>query len=142
VSAGGKTNIDSLYHLYRAHKIPVYVMFDNDRGGRLEDIAPNSMLTRMLGLDENNMPDGAVKAEYAILEEDFEKTVKADLEWDEPNLYEELSGAACELLGGKSKPLVARYIANMLAAQNTIPKTVRRIAQAVKQMIDPKEVPF
>ena len=44
VSAGGETNVDSLYHLYRAHKIPVYVMFDNDRGGRGEDIAPNGML--------------------------------------------------------------------------------------------------
>ena len=71
VSAGGKTNVDSLYHLYKGHELPVYVMFDNDRGGRAEDIAPNSVLTRMLGLEETDMPDGAVEAEYAILEGNF-----------------------------------------------------------------------
>jgi putative ATP-dependent endonuclease of OLD family len=122
VSAGGKTNVDSLYHLYKAHELPVYVMFDNDRGGRAEDIAPNSVLTRMLGLEETDMPDGAVEAEYAILEGNFEKAVKADLEGD---LYDELHAEACEKLGSKSKPLVARYIANELTDINIVPGTVK-----------------
>jgi putative ATP-dependent endonuclease of the OLD family len=140
VSAGGKTNIDSFYHLYRAHEIPVYVVFDNDRGGRSEDIAPNAMLTRMLGLEESDMPDGAIEDAYAILEGDFEKTIKADLECDRPGLYDCLHSEACTTLGGKSKPLVARYIANQLGERSIVPSTPSKIIQAVKAMIDSEEM--
>ena len=45
-------------------------------------------------------------------------------------------------LGGKSKPLVARYIANKLVARNIVPTTARNIALAVKELVDPAEIPF
>src|SRR5262249_3803287 len=68
VSASGKTNVDALWHLYDAHCIPCFVMFDNDRGGEQKNKNWNSVLTRMLGLKENAMPDAAVGEAYAILE--------------------------------------------------------------------------
>jgi predicted ATP-dependent endonuclease of OLD family len=36
VNANGKENLDSLFHLYSSIDIPVFTVFDNDRGARQE----------------------------------------------------------------------------------------------------------
>jgi putative ATP-dependent endonuclease of the OLD family len=136
VNAGGKTNIDSLYHLYRAHGIPIYVVFDNDRGGQAEDIGPNAVLTKMLGLEEAVMPDGIVAADYAILEKNFESVIRSDLDaMGGDGLYDDLHAEACQALGGKSKPLAARYIADQLTENGLIPATIMQIAKAVEELV-------
>src|SRR5690606_18302724 len=115
---------------------PTYLVFDNDRGGNSSDIDLNAVLTRMLGLKESKMPDGAVGAKYAIIEGNFEKTVKRDLEVVESGLYDTLRREAEAYLGSNAgKALIARFMARRLVERDTVPATVRQIIEAVKAWV-------
>lgn len=132
VNANGKTNIDVLYQLYREHGLRLYVIFDNDRGAKRSgnDKDYNCVLTRMLGMNEQKEPVGAVEKDYAILERDFETQLESDIESIRPGLYASLrEKAAGELGGGLGKPLTARYISNQLTAQGIVPKTLEAIIE-------------
>lgn len=136
VNANGKTNIDALYHLYTEHGFCVYVIFDNDRGGNIRDVQYNAVLTRMLGLAENNNPDGAVTRCYTIFNKEFESQVKSDLDSVHPGLYDSLRNKATEELGsGLGKPLVARFIARKLVAQGIVPSTISLIVEEINKLL-------
>lgn len=136
VSAGGKGNADQLFQLYETLGFPTYLVFDNDRGGNSSDIDLNAVLTRMLGLKESKMPDGAVGAKYAIIEGNFEKTVKRDLEVVESGLYDTLRREAEAYLGSNAgKALIARFMARRLVERDTVPATVRQAIEAVKALV-------
>lgn len=142
VNAGGKTNLDLLFQIFEGFEIPVYMIFDNDRGDNGEkNLALNRMLLKMLGEPEEDMPNGRVKATYAVSDKDFEDAVKKGLEAIEPGLYDRLAQEAGEKLGGGSKPLRAKYIANYLAGSNQIPSVVVDVISALKEMVKEPEEP-
>lgn len=140
ISANGKGNIDQLFQLYKTHGFPVFVVFDNDRGGDKDDIRVNLILTRMLELPETDMPDAAIGDYYCIIDKNYENTIKDDLDKNYQGLYEKLKAEAVETLGKNAgKALVARYMAGKLAEQNIIPHIVAKILDAIKKLISPKD---
>jgi len=116
VSAGGKTNIDQLYHLYTSFGLPTYVIFDGDRGSHDPAKARwNRILLRMLGQPELDEPAQSITPTFAVLETDFETSLAASLEAAQPGLYAELNQAATNHLGpAAGKGLVARFVANAI----------------------------
>ena len=139
VSANGKGNLDALYQLYEGHGIPVFLVFDNDRGGKHEDIKPNCILTRLIGLNEIEMPNPTLTDRYCILEKNFESMLSHELEAIDPEHYATLQKEASDLLGPRpGKPIVARYMATELQARGIVPPTFRKIAEAVAQLANPQ----
>lgn len=128
VNAGGKTNLDILYHIFVGFEIPTYVIFDNDRGSKeANNPALNRMLLRMLDQTEEDMPDGCVTESFAISDKDFEDAIRKSLETDHAGLYEKLIGEAGEVLGSTGKPLRAKFIAERLATMGIVPSCVAEI---------------
>ena len=56
VSAGGKAGLDALHQLYDGLGLPVFLLFDNDVGGDAKGIPLNKVLTRLVGVAENERP--------------------------------------------------------------------------------------
>jgi len=96
VSAGGKTVIDSLLHLYQAHGIKTYVIFDNDKGKEPAKRAYNKVICRALGISETDLPFPVVMDGYAVLDGDWEEQVEIQLELLKPGLYRSLVTQARE----------------------------------------------
>jgi putative ATP-dependent endonuclease of OLD family len=138
VAARGKIVIDTLVQLYDAHAIPTYVIFDNNDEIKADDKNYNRVLCRLLGLPETDAPAAATTSHYAILSGNWEAQMKADLEQARPGLYDTLQLEARASLGlspEKENPLVARYIAERLVAENAIPGFVREITHRLKQRV-------
>ena len=136
VSAGGKGNLDSFFHLYSSLEIPVYTIFDNDRNS--EGRGHNPMLCRMLSLPEIDVPSGVCADRYCIFEGDYEATMSADLSASHPGWYDSLrQDAATVLGGGAGKAIVARYMARQLIAQGVVPTTMRKLVEAIARMARP-----
>ncbi len=66
IQSRGKTSLDAYYQLYKAHEIPVFVVFDNDSNKTGKDREWNKVLTRMLGLSETDDPAHQVGTNYAV----------------------------------------------------------------------------
>jgi putative ATP-dependent endonuclease of the OLD family len=143
VSANGKHNLDQLFQLYTAHGIPVYIVFDNDEGGEPKDIHHNRILTRMLGLPEQEMPAPVVSDRYAVIGKTYERAIEADLNAMQPGLYGDLKAEAEAYLGKVGKPLIARYMARNLTRRGIVPQTVSELIDALKRMVtlDAEETP-
>jgi putative ATP-dependent endonuclease of OLD family len=136
VGASGKNNLDQLYQLYDAHQIPIYLIFDNDLGGRPDEVACNKVLLRMLGQVEETMPAAVVCDRYAIINGNYERAIKADLEQEYDGLFDRLHGCALEELGSRAgKALIARHMARALVELCIVPNTVRSIINEVKRRL-------
>lgn len=136
VSAGGKTVVDTLAHLYTAHSIPTYVIFDNDADKGPGDRAYNMVLCRLLGLIETDLPAAQVAGSFAILDGDWERQMERDVDghWGLGSYAALVNDArnALQLKGGRNKPLVARFVAERLAGNNCVPAFVQQLAIAIR----------
>ena len=136
VSAGGKAGLDALHHLYAGLGFPVFLLFDNDVGGDARDIRLNKVLTRLVGLAEEERPAPVVAGRHAILQPDFEGTVRAEVELVQPGLYDSLKvEAAAEFGAGAGKPIQARYIARKLTERAIFPPTIKAVVEALPAML-------
>lgn len=138
VPARGKTNIDLFFHLYQAHGLHVFAIFDNDMHKKSSDNdrAWNRVLTRMLGLEESVDPVACTGRNYAILNGDYEQAMREDLEKQDEGLYEDLYNKAVSNLG-TSKPLIARYMAAELVKSDIVPDFISEIIEAIRVLADP-----
>ncbi len=134
VNARGKSSLDSFYQLYEAFRIPTFLVFDNDRGGRTKEREHNATLLRMLGEEEETDPDGVVRDGFAIVEGNYEEAVRAFLEEREPRKYEQLALWATAVLGGESKGLRARFITQKLVEEDIVPPFIREIVGALRAL--------
>ena len=135
VNAHGKHNLDQFYQLYTAFGIPVYLIFDNDRGGQSSDLAHNEVLLRMLGQPASKEPAAVVADTFAIVDRNFEETVKSALDAIEAGKYQTLNQEAAEQLGGKAgRGLVARFMAKRLVQEHCTPTFIAEIAEAIRPL--------
>lgn len=137
VSAGGKSAIDTLFQLYDLHGLRTYTLFDND-SGKPSEKAANRTLSRLLGGKEEDEPAACVKEDHAILQGDWEKQCRADVENIQPGLYDELEAQArgeLNIPGDRNKPLVARFVAEALAQRGHFPQFVKDILDEVKKKL-------
>ena len=136
VSAGGKTVLDTLVHLYAAHDIPTYVIFDNDKNRAPEERAFNAVLCRLLNLIETDLPEAQVGARCAVLDGDWEQQVEKDLDAAQgAGFYSKLAGearASLQIKGNRNKPLIARYVAERLRSLGLLPSFASELANAIK----------
>lgn len=138
ISAGGKTALDTLQHIYRAHDIPTYLIFDNDEGQKADDKKYNKVLCRLLEIAETDSPARVISDGFAILGGDWEKETERGIEEEHPGLYAELVSEARLTLGlnpNRNKPLVARYVAQALVDQGIVPPFVAEIIEKVRLKI-------
>lgn len=132
VNAHGKDNLDQLYQMYQAFGIPIYLIFDNDRGGEEGKLRANETLLRLLDQPVCREPDGVIADVFAILEGDFEKEMMRYLG---DGKYNGLKNAAAQELGAKAgKGLVARFMAQQLISEGTIPEFIKEILCKVKSL--------
>jgi putative ATP-dependent endonuclease of OLD family len=78
LQAGGKNNLDRPAAIFKALKIPVYVVWDCDRKpSTIEDEASNRALQRLLGVDEANIEAAISRLtdSYACFEGTLESTL-------------------------------------------------------------------
>jgi hypothetical protein len=135
--------VPTLMQVYSAHKIPTYVVFDNDAGTR-QDRDSNRIMCRLLGIGEKDTPPAQITARHAVLGGDWETQMKADLEIIQTGLYDALVAEARQALGigtGRNKPLVARYVAEQLIARGIMPAFVSAITRYLKQNIGLEQSP-
>jgi putative ATP-dependent endonuclease of the OLD family len=137
VNARGKLSLDAFYQLYTAFGIPTYVIFDNDRGGSDKDLERNERLLLMLGEEPVPEPDGIVTDDFAIVEGNYEKALSEHLNGIEPRKYEGLIRHASSILGGDSKGLTARFIANRLVEEDIVPPFIEDIVEAIRRLGEP-----
>lgn len=138
VSAGGKAGLDALHHLYAGLGFLVYLLFDNDVGGDARDIRLNSALTRLMGLAGEERPTPIVGVRHAILQPDFEGTVRAEADRLQPGLYDSLKAEASAEFGANAgKPIQARYIARKLTERAIFPQTIKAVIEALSAMLTP-----
>ncbi|MBU2359580.1 MAG: AAA family ATPase [Alphaproteobacteria bacterium] len=138
VSAGGKTALDTVQHVYHAHQIPTYLIFDNDETGKADDRKYNEVLCRLLNIEETITPSPIISNDYAILKCDWETETETELEALHPGLYQTLVDEARSNLGlqpKRNKPLVARYIAQALIQRSIVPPFVVQIVEKLKEKL-------
>lgn len=139
VSANGKTAIDTLAHLYAAHGIRSYVIFDNDAGQNAHDRAYNKTMCRLFDLPETDLPKATVESNYAILDGNWENQCSSDF-FVGHDMYDALIKDAKEALGisgNRNKPLVARYVAEKLAESDNVPYFVTQIIDRLREKLPP-----
>lgn len=74
IPCGGKTNIDRPTAIFGALGIPVYAVWDGDKGKDDANPAHNHLLLRLFGVDPENWPS-RIEATFACLEVDLERTI-------------------------------------------------------------------
>lgn len=133
ISADGKSNLYQFFQLYKAFGIPVYLVFDNDRGGKDDkDLEMNERLLTALGQSPTREPDGVVDSSFTILEGNFERQMADSIS---PSKYEFLRvEASRQFGGGAGKGIVARFMANKLVEENKIPSFIKDMIQAIKEL--------
>jgi putative ATP-dependent endonuclease of the OLD family len=143
VNARGKDNLESLYHLYKGLGFKVFVIFDNDLSKPISGAkdrerrqASNRRLTRLLQLPETDTPEASVGPNYAIMDGDFERTVRREVEAEQAGLYDQLTAEAATKYGTESKPIKARYVADYLMMVSFVPPTIRFILRMLLEMLE------
>lgn len=138
VASGSKSAIDTLAHIYEAHSIRRYIIFDNDVGNPQER-ATNRTLCRLLRIGEEETPAARVHPDFAILQGNWEQHCSVELEATNPGLYVQLEQEArtsLHIAPGRNKPLVARYIAERLVGMQIIPPFIRSIVAALRNKVE------
>jgi len=140
VHCGGKGQMDRLHRIFSRFKIPTYIWFDGDKDSEDKDARDKTLeLLQLLGEPVETIENIKTKVSdrYAVLEHNFETTLKAEL----PD-FEKYREKAAEALGPTGKPLKHRFIANLLKAKvdagescnDVLPKTIIDIVNRIKNL--------
>ena len=109
----GKGNISKWWRLFTIYKIPVYVIFDNDKE---DDKDENHRRDILKTLGEQNVQeilgtnDILIKNRYTVFGKDFETSLRSVF----PN-YSKFEEEAKEIIKSGAKPFTARYVATKLS---------------------------
>jgi putative ATP-dependent endonuclease of the OLD family len=130
----GKGNLAKWWRFFTAFEIPVYVIFDNDgeddkKGRKRHDILTTLGVAAGDAKALLEVGDWLIHARYSIFGRNFETTLRAGF----PD-YEELEAEAREELGGSSKSLIAKYVADNLEmdVNSDAWKKWRELAKAIR----------
>jgi putative ATP-dependent endonuclease of OLD family len=118
----GKGNLAKWWRFFfRAFELPVYVVFDNDaeedgEGKKRTDVLSTMGVSKELIALALASNEWLVTEDYCVFGVDFETTLRSSFAG-----YEELEQEARAELGGESKPLMARYVAERLRIEPESP---------------------
>ncbi len=137
LSAEGKGNLDKPYAIFRELGIPVYVLWDCDRGKADKNPAANLALLRLAREDENIVevtPSTIVAANYAHFEDTLEAVIRAELT---PEVHRACLASACEPFGltpsneNQKIPEIMFHTLNSAKAQGAICETLHALVRAI-----------
>lgn len=141
----GKQNLDRPALIFRDLGIPVYVVWDADKGKQDAKSATNRALTRIMAGQPEDYPSG-VGDSYAVFEVDLETTLREELG---PERYNRITAEVAEQLGlsgeaRRKNPVAVRALIERAYAEGasapTIEQIVTRIAAArVASELSPAE---
>jgi hypothetical protein len=107
------------------------VRFDPHADRSTEDQAEmNDHIFAMLGVDGDRFPDTTITETYAVWEEDYETTLRAEVAD-----YQALEADARERYGDAGKGVIARHCATELAARVEVPASVQTILEHVRALV-------
>jgi predicted RND superfamily exporter protein len=126
--------------VFNGFKIPTYLWFDGDKDHKEKDVRDKTLeLLELLDDSVEKIEDIETKVsdKYAMLEYNFEETLKDELED-----YKKLIQEAVETLGPTGKPLKHRFIANRLkrrvddgeSSEGVLPKTIIKIVKKIEEL--------
>ena len=130
VDSGGKGSMDRLYRIFNELGIPCFMLFDYDKSNKDKQIVDKSV--ELLGLvgEDTGPPDNILICNNVAC---FPDKWETDLSPQIPNVDQLTARARKEmgLHGDSGKPLVARYIAKKLTAQDppVVPASVQNILE-------------
>jgi putative ATP-dependent endonuclease of OLD family len=132
VECGTKDQIDRLYRIFNELRIPAYVLFDFDLGGKAEE--NSRKLLKCLGIKPDTAGGAAVTNRYACFAQDWEKDLRAQIQD-----YDKLEAEATAKLGLRpdtGKPLRARYVAQELTSREKpfVPESITGIIEQAVQV--------
>jgi len=131
----GKSNLDRPAIIFRALGIPIYLVWDGDKGKKDPKPKANRTLLRILGDHEVDFPSTVTTA-YATFEMDLESTLREELGVE---TYTRITGDVGEQLGisrekGRKNPFAVRELIERAYAEGvrapTLEAIVTRIAAA------------
>jgi len=127
----GKTNLHKAATVFEALRLPVYVIWDSDRGNREKKVGDNHRLLRFFGAKVEDYPS-AVEDQYACLEVDLDTTTRAEIR---EQLFDGLPSQAQQQYGYDSRdqarknPSVIHWIFGEALLQGKESETLRAIVQ-------------
>jgi predicted ATP-dependent endonuclease of OLD family len=140
VHSHGKGPIDRLFRMFNGFEIPTYLWFDGDKDNQKSEIKAKTL--ELLELSGDPTTDirkvkTNVTDQYAVLEHDYERTLKEEIKD-----YESLVGEAKATLGPVGQPLIHRFIANKLKQrvdkekqpEKILPKSIVQIVGKVRKL--------
>lgn len=86
IPCNGKNNLDRPAAIFRSLGIPVYVIWDSDKGGKNPRPESNHKLLRLCGAEAEDWPH-RITDQYACFEQKLETTLRSELG---PNLFDSL----------------------------------------------------
>ena len=131
IPCGGKTNLDRPAVIFRELGIPVYLIWDSDKGNSSGKAEHNHALLRLSGADLEDWPS-TVDSQYACFECDLETTLKEELGRD---FYEAVL-ADCQERFGIPKKKHAMKNPNIVAELITEAERNGRECQTLRRIVE------
>ncbi len=139
IPAHGKTRLDKPLIIFRQLGIPVFVIFDADAHLRPADRHPetNRLLLRLLGEEEDDSPETAVKEAWACFNSNLEGQLKQDIGAER---YDSELGRLASAYGYESRADAAKNcgvveeMLDCISREGGRPATLERIVEAVVRL--------
>lgn len=141
IPCSGKTNLDRPYLIFSRIGIPVFVIWDNDRGNKDKSPNPedNRRLLRLLGHAEEDWPC-AVEKGFACFERDLETTLGQEIGrplFDELLAAEQLALGIVKSRQALKNPIVLANIIAKAKAKGNTSATLESIIGAIVALASP-----
>lgn len=132
VQAGSKGPMDRLLRIFNGFGIPTYLLFDGDRDNSDAEVKRKTLeLLALVGSPADSIDDvgTTVSDSHTVFETTYEDALKAEVFG-----FDELASAASARLGPCGKPLMHRYVARGLAAEEKVPALIAEIIDRIKHV--------
>ena len=132
VQAGSKGPMDRLLRIFNGFGIPTYLVFDGDRNNNDAEVKRKTMeLLALVGSPIDRIEDvvTAVSDSHTVFESTYEDALKAEV----PG-FDDLASDASAALGPCGKPLMHRFVARRLAAEERVPALIAELIDRIKHV--------
>jgi len=126
INSGGKGSIDRLMRIFNGFEIPIYVIFDGDKGNSDQSVKEKTLeLLELLGEKKDSIDKVVteIKDNFAVFEFFLETTLKNEI-----RDYEKLVSEARKKMGPIGKPLTNKYIAQKISKVISEGKKIEEVA--------------
>jgi putative ATP-dependent endonuclease of OLD family len=134
IPCGGKNNLDRPSIIFRELGIPVYIVWDGDKGTKDANPADNHVMLRLVGQPTKDWPDTQVNGSYACFESSLESIIQKEIG---DKLFDETLAACQKTFGFPKKkhaiknPLIIAAIIEEAKKQGKTSLVLEQIVKCV-----------